>query len=162
MSGSPSRLPDVPQGSLSMTFDGDRVRFFINIVARFTVPEGAVEGPLDMLQEGSYVIAGSDLKITLDNVEGGWGTFTGEIGGVAVNIPVPPVGDFPPVAGGPAQCDGDQFSCSTQVGCPRRSRTSNAPVNPRFTRGHLRCLRRHRSGYVWRTRDDSNIQPLDP
>ncbi len=110
MSGSPSRLPDVPQGSLSMTFDGDRVRFFINIVARFTVPEGAVEGPLDMLQEGSYVIAGSDLKITLDNVEGGWGTFTGEIGGVAVNIPVPPVGDFPPVAGGPAQCDGDQFS----------------------------------------------------
>lgn len=100
----------IPQGSLSMTFEGDQVRFFTNIVARFTVPEGAVEGPLDMLQEGSYVIAGNDLKITLDNVEGGWGDFTGEIGGVAVDIPIPPVEDFPPLAGGPALCDGDQFS----------------------------------------------------
>lgn len=100
----------IPQGSLSMTFEGDRVRFFTNIVARFSVPEGEVEGPLDLLQEGSYVIAGRDLKIALDNVEGGWGNFTGNIGGVSVNVPVPAIGEFPPLAGGPAECDGDRFS----------------------------------------------------
>lgn len=100
----------VPAGSISMRFEGDRVTYYTNIVVRFTVPSGAVEAPLDLRQVGTATVAGSELRISGVETTGGWGSFTGTVGGVSVNVPAPPVGDVPTLAGGPATCRGDRFT----------------------------------------------------
>lgn len=100
----------VPGGSISMTITGDRVVTFWNVVVRFTVPSGAVETTLDLRQSGTATVDGGSLLITGTTTEGGWGPFTGTLGGVAVNVPAPPVGDIPAMTGGPTQCAGNELS----------------------------------------------------
>lgn len=100
----------VPSGSISMRFDGDRVVYFVNIVVRFTVPQGEVQGPLDLRQDGRATVSGNQLLISDVATTGGWGNFTGTVGGVSVDVPMPPLGEFPTVAGGPATCAGNRFS----------------------------------------------------
>ena len=105
-------LPGVPlttEGSLSMTFDGNAVETYINIVATFTVPDGSVSGPLDQHFVGTYEVQDGAVLITNDVIEGGWGHLTGTIGGVAIDVPVPPA-ELPPFTGGPATCDGQHLS----------------------------------------------------
>jgi hypothetical protein len=100
----------VPEGSVSMTFDGDRVRYFINVTIKFTLPDGFVQAPFDQLQEGTYTIVGSEVLIDVTSTTGGYGGFTGVLGGVAVDVPGTSFGPVPPVSGGPARCSGDEFS----------------------------------------------------
>ena len=104
-----SLLPGFPltvEGTMAMTFSGSDVEHFINLVVTFTIPNGSVSGALDQRFAGTYVIDGDVLAITNDSIEGGWSNLTGTVGGVSVDVPVPP-SEIPPLTGGPATCVDD-------------------------------------------------------
>lgn len=102
-------LPGFPlevDGTMAMTFAGSNVEHYINMVVTFTLPTGTVSGSLDQRMAGTYAIDDDLLTITNDSIEGGWGNLQGTLGGVAVDVPVPPA-ELPPFTGGPATCDDD-------------------------------------------------------
>ncbi|MGD9794859.1 MAG: hypothetical protein AB7V43_15410 [Acidimicrobiia bacterium] len=112
-------LPGIPittTGSMTLDFTGSAARQFVNIVATFTVPNGSVSGALDQRFDGTYVIDGGNLRITNTSIQGGWGNFTGTMGGVSVNVPMPTPTDIPPLTGGPATCSANELSIAYTSG----------------------------------------------
>jgi hypothetical protein len=106
-------LPGIPvtvEGSMSMKFAAGEAEQFVNIVATFTVPNGSVSGALDQRFAGAYTINEGAVLIDAEYVEGGWSNLAGTIGGVAIEVPAPPVDDFGPLTGGPATCTPDTLS----------------------------------------------------